>query len=356
MSGHQVTMKSEKLSGKMVYFEDAVEITHNFAVCYNVDATASTSDPIPSTYRVEKPSATNLEHFAGVISDEFIGRTGPCQVRVYEPDKMQKVNAYIGINTVADTTLLCLTPAQYYLGGVGASAVVVARAIETDATLTGTPGNGFVKLNPSANDAAGRRKVGAEAAYLSAGATATGVKFWEFRTKSEDSAGSDCRGLYWWHQLAGTTPSGEAGRFMTVGMSPAIAAIHGMHNSISISGATATITGLGAANRATVMVPNQDIGTGGVYGVMSEWYAEGDASAKAAGYGSFFRACLDGDGTGKTALNGKLALMDLDGITIGAAAAGNVVDALAGDVAATHVAHIRINGANYYILLRNAVT
>jgi hypothetical protein len=355
MSGHQVTNKSEKFAGKMVYYEGSDTLYTGYALCYNVDATVSDSDPIPSAYRVEKPSATNLEHFAGVVSEDYAGKTGPCYLRIVEPDKMQKADAYIGVNTTADTTLLALVAGQYYLGGIGKSNVVVARAMATDATLGATPATGLVKFNPSTGDKLTRLKVGSSSAYRSVG-TEAGVKFWELRTKSEDPTGADSRGLYWWHQLAGGSDSGEAARFMTVAMGAGTSAIHGVHNSISVSGAAATITGLGCANRATVMVPDQEIGTGTITAVQAEWYAEGDASAASGSPKSFIRCVVGGDATGVTTLQTDLCLMDLAGVTVNVAGTGGICDALAGDVAATHVLKILIGGVPYYILMRNAVT
>lgn len=354
MSGHQVTYKSEKVAGKMVYFEGTDEITHNFALCYNVDVAATDSDPLPSVYRVEKPSATNLEHFAGVVTGDFVGKTGPCYVRVWEPDKMQKQKAYVGINTVADTTLLCLVADQFYLGGVGASHVVVARAIETDATLTGTPANGLVKLNPSTSTVNARTKVGSSTAYQMT--AEAGVKFWEMRTGTSDATADDSRGLYWWHKMTGINSSGEAGRFMLVCEGAGANSIHGIHNSISFGTTTGDIDGFGCAQRATVMVPNRTIGTGCVAAVQAEWYCEGAASEAAGGSKSFLRCVIDGNATGITALQTQLLFADLDGCVVGAAGDGNVCDALAGDVAATHVVHIQVSGVDYWLLARNAVT
>jgi hypothetical protein len=353
MSGHQVTYKSEKVSGKMVLYEGTDTLYEGYALCYNVDATPSDSDPVPSAYRVEKPSATNLEHFAGLVSQEYAGRTGPCEIRVIEPDKMQKANAYIGINTVQDVTLLCLTPAQYYLGGVGASHIVVGRAMATDATLTGTPGVGLVKMNAT-NDKLARAKVGSSTAYQSTGEA--GVKFWEMRTASSDATGDDSRGLYWWHKMTGLLASGEAGRFMTITEGATTGAIHGVHNSISCGATAGAITGQGAANRATVMVPDRAMGTGAISGLISEFFCEGDASSLAGGSKSFLHCNILGDATGVTTLQNQILFADLDGCVVGGAGDGNVVDALAGDVAATHVVHIQVSGVDYYLLARNAVT
>jgi hypothetical protein len=191
-------------------------------------------------------------------------------------------------------------------------------------------------------------RIGSSAAYVTT--AEANAKFWSIYTASSYAGVS--QGLYWWHKMTGAGASGQAGRFMTFVEGEGGVGIYGVHNSISFGTTTGNITGLGVANRATVMVPDRAL-TGTVAAVQAEMFAEADESAVVDG--AFFRACLDGNATGVGLLNNDLALMDIDGVTIGAAAAGNVVDALAGDITATHVAKIRINGTNFYIMLSEDV-
>lgn len=140
MSGQQVTYKSEKVAGKMVYFEGTDTVHSGYAFCYNVDATPTATDPIPSAYRVEKPSATNLDHFAGVLDPAYAGRTGPCYLRVLEPDKIQKVYVHTDQNCTLDVTTLYLAPGTYALTSPAAGGVkYVGKALET-VNRSGTAG------------------------------------------------------------------------------------------------------------------------------------------------------------------------------------------------------------------------
>ncbi len=179
-----------------------------------------------------------------------------------------------------------------------------------------------------------------------------GKNFVDLRTKTTDASGGDSRGLYWRHYLSGAGGSGETIRaFTTVGAAGAVSA-HGVHASVSF-GASGTLAGEAAAVRGTFQVPNKQLG-GTIAAVYSELWADG-ADSDVSGPASFLRCVLAGTAAGVTTLNGKAALLSLEGVTVGAAGDGKVVDAISEDKAVTHLAKILINNVPYYVMLRNAV-
>lgn len=178
-----------------------------------------------------------------------------------------------------------------------------------------------------------------------------GKNFADLRTESTDATGADSRGIYWRHYLSGAGASGEAGRFYTTVAGAGAVGAHGIHASVSF-GTNGTVTGQAAALRATLQVPNKAL-AGTSAAIYAEIYADG-ASSNNTGTMAFQRFVLAGEATGVAALN-DVALLSLEGITVGSAGDGKVVDAISGDKAVTHLAKILINGTAYYIMLRNAV-
>ena len=194
------------------------------------------------------------------------------------------------------------------------------------------------------------------AVYLGGGTNASPLttstvdkNFADFRTQTTATSGSS-RGIYWKHFLADTTPSGETARFFTEVDTAGATDAHGAHISLSY-GTNGTCTGESAALRATLQIPNKTLGGTNGAGYF-ELFADGSSSN--ASNAQFARFVLAGDGTGVTALNTSSALFSIEGVTIGSAGDGKVVDAISGDKAVTHLTKVRINGANYWIMLRNA--
>jgi len=180
-----------------------------------------------------------------------------------------------------------------------------------------------------------------------------GKNFFDLRTQSTDATGADSRGLYWRHYLAGAGGSGETGRLFTTVTGVGAVAAHGLHASVSLSG-SGTIAGQATGVRATLHVPDAAMG-GTVSPMIAEVWADGGSASVPAASNAFIRCVLGGTAGGVTTLNGNLNLLSIEGVTIGNAGDGKVVDAISGDKAVTHLARIRINGAAYYLMLRNAV-
>jgi len=129
----QVTYKSEKVSKKRVYYTGGDQLLEGYCLCYDRDnGTASDSD-ISRAYRVEKPATANLKYFAGVVSEEDSGRTGPCWITIVEPEPCpgRLVNVYTDQDCTLGTTKLAVKDASYAAGAVGASNVTVATAMQT---------------------------------------------------------------------------------------------------------------------------------------------------------------------------------------------------------------------------------
>jgi hypothetical protein len=92
---------------------------------------------------------------------------------------------------------------------------------------------------------------------------------------------------------------------------------------------------------------------------MAEFYSEGATSDVA--NSAFVRNVLGGDATGKLVAEHNIALFSLEGITIGNAGDGHTMNAIAGDVAPTHLVKFRVLTqagvlADYWLFARNAVT
>ena len=163
-------------------------------------------------------------------------------------------------------------------------------------------------------------------------------------TESTDATGSDQRGIYWRHYLAGAGASGEAGRFFTTVTGAGANAAHGAHISCSFSG-SGTLTGEAAAVRATGHVPNAALG-GTFASVYAELWADG-ASSSIGGNASFLRCVLGGNGTGAAAIEDSAALIRLEG---GSIASGNLAAAKTA-AAVSHTLRINIYGTTYYLMV-----
>lgn len=145
--------------------------------------------------------------------------------------------------------------------------------------------------------------------------------FMGYWLESKATSGTS-RGMYLRLYLSGGA-GGEAGRFFTTveNNSPADTC-NGIHASLSFGASAGNISGLGTAGRFTLHVPDRALnGTCGA--IQSELYADGDSSS-AGGVLSLFRCAIDGDATGKAALEDSAYLFDL---STGSNGSGNIVGA-----------------------------
>jgi len=121
------------LRTETVYYEGSDKIYYGYNLCANSDyGTAATSEPSRGV-RAEKPSASNLKRYLGVVAPGRPGGyQGPCEVPIYRAT----VNApLVGIYTdltaaTIGTTVLTLQAGSYYAGGAG-EGPVIAQAAQT---------------------------------------------------------------------------------------------------------------------------------------------------------------------------------------------------------------------------------
>ena len=143
----QVTYNTEKVSTKRVRYEGSDQLRAGYALCYNwdsnsrdftTDGTAATSN-VERRTRVEKPAVGNVSRFAGIVTEKYDGRTGPCMVEVYVPQSRgQAVPLWTTANCTIGTTQLFLTPGSYALTTNGVRLVGEAAQTVDRSTTNGT--------------------------------------------------------------------------------------------------------------------------------------------------------------------------------------------------------------------------
>ncbi len=138
MSG-QIQYKSEKLSQKAAIYQNdtgsEVVLKGGWNVCYNQDFGVAATNTPERAMRVEKPSATNINHYAGVISPGDSGKVvpdgGTVGITILHPAKRgQRIDVFTEENCTLDTTLLTLVAGSFVAGGLG-EGVVIAKAMQT---------------------------------------------------------------------------------------------------------------------------------------------------------------------------------------------------------------------------------
>lgn len=127
----QVQFGVEKFSTKKVYYTGTDVLREGYALCYDADlGTAASADPLRA-FHVEKPSSSNLENFAGIVTDKGDSKQGPCTVEIFVPEaRGQKINVWSGANNVIDSTLLRVKAGSYELDTDG-DGPIVAKAMQT---------------------------------------------------------------------------------------------------------------------------------------------------------------------------------------------------------------------------------
>jgi len=153
-----------------VYFEGETTIYEGMPVCYNYDttdnwfggsvsngevsATTTTAEGSQNEgkyIRVELPSSSNLNSFAGVVAKGgWCGTTGPKSIDIYIPNGAI-VPVRCDVDTTTGRTILCIQAAQTELGYLisGAWCRPVAIAMETETGLDDSTDITLAELNPS---------------------------------------------------------------------------------------------------------------------------------------------------------------------------------------------------------------
>ena len=141
----QMVPGPEALCLKKVWYEGTDTIYNGYAMCYNHDYA---TDETMAT-RVEQPATANMKYFAGIVTGlPTSGRAGATELTLIEPASLGSVClVWSALNTTINSTQLALQNGSYALAAA-ASGPVVATAMETDATLTGTPAAVWARLHP----------------------------------------------------------------------------------------------------------------------------------------------------------------------------------------------------------------
>jgi hypothetical protein len=144
-----VTRQHEKMDKKKVYYTGSDTLQAGYHLCYDADAIRSAEESYGKitgaelsaktaadeynerASRVEKPSATNLQHYAGALVEEYAGVVGPAGVEIYVPKaRGQKVLIATDQSCTIDTTVLTLQAGSYFAGGQG-DGPAIAKAVQT---------------------------------------------------------------------------------------------------------------------------------------------------------------------------------------------------------------------------------
>ena len=180
--------------------------------------------------------------------------------------------------------------------------------------------------------------------------TAAG-KFQSWYTESTASSGS-IEGLYYrtYASTAGTSTVQALRAFTTVN-GVGISNARGANISLNFGSTGGKVTGEGSAMKATIHIPEDgfaaDAGT--LAGVVSEIWSDHAASDPANASVSYFRAVNGGDTTGGADVDDDVALIRIEGHTIGT---GNLIEAVLTEYALsefTHSLRIKIENVAYYI-------
>lgn len=131
MSNQVVYEGTELVTTKRVYYEGSDRLDVGDLLCYNRDyGTAADSDQ-DRLWRVEKPSATNINWFAGSVTAKSGDTTGPGTIEINVPVRRgQAVTLRTDQSCTINTTILTLVAGQYQAGGMG-EGIPIAKAVQT---------------------------------------------------------------------------------------------------------------------------------------------------------------------------------------------------------------------------------
>lgn len=203
-------------------------------------------------------------------------------------------------------------------GATLTTGLVTAGTVTTGVSFGATTANHIVFATVGTGTDGNLIKGGTSGSPLSCGTTAD-TSFVKLYTKSTATTG-DARGIYNRLYIGGAGGSGESLRsFTTVEAGISAATVHGSHLSLSFADATASVTGLAVAMRATLHVPNGAVTAGTRAAVQAEIFTDGASADIAGQLVSAFRVVVDGsEGTGKTNADTNAYFLDLSGVTEGA--------------------------------------
>lgn len=128
--------KQDKTKTKKAYYTGSDVLREGYALCYNNDSiTGGSAGEFDGSrhWEVEKPASGNLKYFAGVVSGSYANKTGPCVVKLHEPDSACRgVNLWTQLSTTLGTTKLALIGGTYAFGAVGNTRITMGTAMQTE--------------------------------------------------------------------------------------------------------------------------------------------------------------------------------------------------------------------------------
>lgn len=178
--------------------------------------------------------------------------------------------------------------------------------------------------------------------------SATAGNHIEFRFENTAASG-DCRGIYNRLYLEGGAGGESLRCFTSVGASTGTA--HGAHISLNFNDAAAALSGLGAAVRATLHIPERAVTVGTVAAGQSEIYMDGTAHAHSiTGLVSCHRFIVDGaDATAKAMIKYLFSV-----VGVGAGTGNMYMNSGTGTLTSGGGIKILVNGVDKWIPLCNA--
>ena len=122
---------AEQLHTKRVYYTGYDTLVEGYLVCYNRDRGTATSSDARRFWDVEKPTATNLKWFAGVVLVPPETDGAPGLMTIVEPAAHTICNIYTDQTSVTiGSTLLGIQPGSYQAGGPD-DGPIIAQAMQT---------------------------------------------------------------------------------------------------------------------------------------------------------------------------------------------------------------------------------
>ena len=133
---------------RRVYYTGSDTLYEGYALCYNFDAKDQTAEGFTTSHdgttisladslvptaarriQVEKPTVSNMQHFAGTVSEKSDGVTGPGWIEINLPGSV--CNVYTGVNCDHEGS-----------AGVNSGQIVTVTANSYTFDYTGLPGTG----------------------------------------------------------------------------------------------------------------------------------------------------------------------------------------------------------------------
>ena len=138
--------QSEKLHTKRVWYSGSDQLSIGQAVCYDRDYGTAATREMGRAWQVEKPSAANIMHFAGIVTT-VNSRGVAGMIEIIEPIGPTLADVFTNASVVVDATDLFLVPGSYILQTTGGRRI--ARAMQTVDRST-TNGIALARLFPVA--------------------------------------------------------------------------------------------------------------------------------------------------------------------------------------------------------------